>query len=173
MRESSLTLPSSMGTLKSTRIRTRLPCGSKSRTVSFSMAQLSIWVWPGARAGSGSARAGLHGRGSRQALADIGDQIGHAARITPFVVVPRHVLDHVPEHDRVRGADDGRVVVALEVHGNEGLFGVIHDALQVALGGLLERRVDLFLGDLAAQDRGEVHDADRGRWHAEGHACEL
>ncbi len=39
MRVSSLTCPSSMGTLKSTRTRTRLPAGSKSRTVSLSMAQ--------------------------------------------------------------------------------------------------------------------------------------
>src|SRR5687768_5467972 len=119
MRESSLTLPSSIGTLKSTRIRTRLPCGSKSRTVSFSIAQLSIWVGPGAPAGSGSARAGLHGRGSRQALADIRDEIGHAARIAPFVVVPRHDLDHVAEDDRVHRADDGGVLVALQVHRHE------------------------------------------------------
>src|SRR5688572_9823698 len=151
MRESSLTLPSSIGTLKSTRIRTRLPCGSKSRTVSFSMAQLSILGTAGARAGSGSARASLHGRGSRQALADIRDEIGHAARIAPLVVVPRHDLDHVAEHDRVTGRNDGRVLVTLEVHRDERLFGVIHDALERALSGLFERRVDLFLGDLAAQ----------------------
>ena len=35
MRESSVTLPSSRGTLKSTRTKTRLPCASRSLTVSF------------------------------------------------------------------------------------------------------------------------------------------
>src|SRR3990172_11454124 len=97
MRESSLTLPSSIGTLKSTRIRTRLPCGSKSRTVSFSIVQFPIWAMPG----SGAGGRGLHGLGGRQALADVGHEIGHAAGVAPLVVVPRDDLDHVAEHDRV------------------------------------------------------------------------
>ena len=37
MRESSVTLPSASGTLKSTRTKTRLPATSASRTVSLSM----------------------------------------------------------------------------------------------------------------------------------------
>ena len=42
IRESSVTLPSSRGTLKSTRTKTRLPATSTSRIVSLSMSVLSV-----------------------------------------------------------------------------------------------------------------------------------
>src|SRR5688572_33022313 len=78
IRESSVTLPSASGTLKSTRTKTRLPATSASRTVSLSM--------------------GAAASGSRdgQARRDVGDEVGHAAAVAPLVVVPGDDLDHVP-----------------------------------------------------------------------------
>ncbi len=65
MRESSETLPSASGTLKSTRTKTRLPATSASRTE----------------------RASMSG-GDRQTGGDERDQIGDAAAVAPLVVVP-------------------------------------------------------------------------------------
>src|SRR6478672_12243954 len=123
MRESSLTRPSSMGTLKSTRTSTRLRAGSKSRTVSLSMGRALFYL----RAfGSGPGGRCLQPVAGTEALTDKGDQIGHAAGVAPLVVVPGDDLDHVAKDHRVQGADDGRVFVALQVHRDERLVRVIH-----------------------------------------------
>src|SRR5688572_27439008 len=125
-RESSLTLPSSMGTLKSTRTRTRLPAGSKSRTVSLSI--------------SGGAARRLRGaalaEAFAEALADVRHEIGDAAAVAPLVVIPGDDLDHplADDHRRQR-VDDRRAVVALVVHRDERLVADAEDALHgVSLG---------------------------------------
>ena len=81
-------------------------------------------------------------------------------------------LTIVADGDGVQAAHDGRVRVALEVHGDQRLIGVGHDALQRPLGSLLEGSVHLFHAGLALQVRHEVNHRDGRRGHAEGHAVE-
>src|SRR3954451_18196691 len=170
MRESSLTLPSSTGTLKSTRTSTRLRAGSKSRTVSLSIACVLLSICGLVSAPDGR---GLQPVAGAEALPDERDEVCHAAGVAPLVVVPGDDLDHIAQNHRVDGADDGRVLVALEVHRDERLIGVVHDAIEVAVGGLLERLVDFFLGYFAAKDGGEVDDRNGRRGYAERHAREF
>src|SRR5687767_4549050 len=159
MRESSLTLPSSMGTLKSTRTSTRFPLGSKSRTVCFCMR----WA-PGVLVGlitTGRSLQLASGSGTcAHSLTDERHEIGDPARVAPFVVVPGDDLDHVPEDDRVHAAHDRRVLVPLEVARDERLLRVIHDPAELALGGRAEGGVHLVLRHVAPERRGEVDDGD-------------
>src|SRR5438309_3036732 len=157
MRVSSATPPFSSGTLKSTRTRTRLTCGSRSRTVRLSKLTRVL-------AASGDRNAHLRGD-------ELGD-VGEAARVTPLVVVPGNDLDHVAEDDRVHRTHDRGMRVALEITRDERLLGVIHDPLERSFRRALERRIHLFLGDLALQRRGEIDDRDGRRRNAERHARE-
>src|SRR5207249_7175943 len=111
MRESSVTLPSWSGTLKSTRTKTRFPVTSASRTVSLSI---------GRRSGRG---AGGQLRGDEL------QQVGAAAGVAPLVVVPGDDLHHRPGEDhRARAVDDRGARVAAEVRGHEGLVRDAEDA---------------------------------------------
>src|SRR5512141_249240 len=115
MRESSVTLPSANGTLKSTRTNTRLSATSTSRMVSLFM-------------------AGSDGDG--QARRHVGDQVRDAAAVAPLVVVPGDDLDHRAAADHgQRAVDDRAAVVGLEVHRHERLVGDAEDALHRAGGG--------------------------------------
>src|SRR3990172_12255188 len=108
MRESSTTWPSSSGTLKSTRTKTFLPAGSKSRTVSLSMIVRRPWL---------------------QAGSDERDEVGDAAAVAPFVVVPGDDLHEVPAQRHGRGAvDDRRAAVATEVGRDERVVAHAEDA---------------------------------------------
>ena len=157
IRESSVTLPSWSGTLKSTRTKTRLPLASTSRIVS-----LSICV--GRRSGDADG----------QALGDEADQVGHPAAVAPLVVVPRDHLDHRPaDHHRRCGVDDRRAGVAPEVGRHERLVGDAQDPLERAGGGLAERGVDLLDRRRPGQVGGEVDDADRRRRDPQAEAVEL
>src|SRR5690606_26296500 len=64
-----------------------------------------------------------------------------------------------------RGVDD--------VGGDDRVLGVLEEALQLALGGLLEGGVDLFLGDLAAQLDDQVGDRAGGDRDAHRDAVQL
>src|ERR1039458_6915146 len=122
MRESSVTLPSCSGTLKSTRTKTRLLLASTSRIVSLSMS---------VGAPSGDA--------DRQALGHEADQIRDAAAVAPLVVVPRDHLDHRPaeHHGRLR-VDDRGAAVTPEVGRHERLVGHAKDPLERPGGRLPE-----------------------------------
>ena len=88
-------------------------------------------------------------------LGDIGHEISDAAGISPLVVVPGDHLEEVAaEVHRGAAIDDRGVWVAAEVRGDQRLLGVLKNALQLALGGLAQRTVDLRLaggfGDVSA-----------------------
>src|SRR5256885_4024877 len=107
MRESSVTLPSSSGTLKSTRTRTRFPATSRSRIVSLSMGRSGCFRPP---------PSGGAGGASRELRGDEGQEVRAAAAVAPLVVVPGDDLDHRPaEHHRALAVDDRRARVAPEV----------------------------------------------------------
>ena len=84
MRVSSLTLPSSMGTLKSTRTRTRLPCGIEVPDRELVHGRLS----GRSVARRGRAQAEARGHEARRRSA-------HAAAVAPLVVVPGDDLHEV------------------------------------------------------------------------------
>ena len=60
-----------------------------------------------------------------------------------------------------------------EVGGDDLVFGVGEDALEVGFGGLLESRLDFREGGGLGRADGEVDDRDGGSGYAEGHAGEL
>ena len=58
-------------------------------------------------------------------LGDIGKEIQHTAGVTPLVVVPGDQLDEVSvERDTSLGIEDGGVVVADQISGDELILGV-------------------------------------------------
>src|SRR5512143_3961800 len=125
MRWSSATLPcGSMGTLKSTRMKTRFPARSRASIVLSAM------------------------RGSRERLAEeVLGRVDHAVREAPLVVVPREDLrERVVDDERAGRVEDGRVRIAHVVDGDGRLVRVLEDALQLAFGGGLERGVDALRG---------------------------
>src|SRR5438046_8588245 len=106
MRESSVTLPSSSGTLKSTRTKTRFPATSRSRIVSLFMGRSGCSRPP---------RSGGAGGASRELRGDESQEIGTATAVTPLVVVPGDDLDHRPaEHHGAGRVDDRGARVATE-----------------------------------------------------------
>src|ERR1700690_2058930 len=145
IRLSSVILPSSSGTLKSTRTKTRLPAASRSRIVSLFIDTSSL-AWPdvGTRGRSDlSSRSGF--RRWLEALGDELGEVGDAAAVAPLVVVPGKNLDEVagPADDhRQRGVDDRGARVGLEVHRDERLVADAEDALERTRGGLAEGVVD-------------------------------
>src|SRR6185369_3286591 len=109
MRESSSTLPSLIGTLKSTRMNRRWP--GRIRSFIDSLATKST-------------KRKLKTFGS-----DVFNEIPNAARVAPLVVVPRKHFQHRPADDfRVFSIDDRRVRIALEVDRYERLFREVENA---------------------------------------------
>src|SRR5262245_3489292 len=93
MRVSSVILPSEVGTLKSTRIKTRLPFRSRSEIESLFI------LYGFALSGSHSLRSFLYGFAqsgshSLRSFHNKFDQIDHTAAESPFIVVPRKHFDH-------------------------------------------------------------------------------
>src|SRR3954453_7564537 len=173
MRESSFTFPSSIGTLKSTRISTFLPATSASRTVSFSMVRASIGGGRCPRSGSSRNWFGVSccgavllsgGSGDGQPRRNEGDQVGDTAAVAPLVVVPRDDLHEVAaeRHGR-RGVDDRGAGVAAEVGRDEGLVADAEDALEAVGRGIAERGVELVCGGGPLELGREVDHAYGGR----------
>lgn len=70
------------------------------------------------------------------------DQVNDTAGVTPFVVIPRDELDEVVvEGDTGRGIEDGRVRVAVQVAGDEGVLGVGKDTCIKVFRLAFERRL--------------------------------
>ena len=62
-------------------------------------------------------------------LGDVGKQVAHTAGVAPLVVVPADELDEVGvERDAGLGVEDGGVGVAVQVRGDDLVFGVGEDA---------------------------------------------
>src|SRR5690349_7124803 len=153
-RESSVTLPSSRGTLKSTRTKTRLPATSTSRMVSLSMGRSAALLPP---SGGGTGAGGKLRGHERQ-------EVGATAAVAPLVVVPGDDLDHRPaKHHGARRVDDRGARVAAEVRRHQRLVRYAQDALHRPGCCGAERVVDLLCGGRPRDVGGEVDDAHRGR----------
>jgi hypothetical protein len=67
-------------------------------------------------------------------LGDVGNQVQHAAAVTPLVIVPADKLDEVGvEGDTGLGVKDGRVGVAVEVGRDNLVLGVGENACNVSV----------------------------------------
>src|SRR5438128_12570086 len=107
MRVSSVTCPSaSNGTLKSTRMSTRFPATSISRTVFLFIHVILTTCY--IQVSQEVSLQAFFGNEIRE--------VGDAAGIAPLVVVPGHDLDHVPaKHHRRETINDSRVCVTAKI----------------------------------------------------------
>src|SRR6266478_8052544 len=102
------------------------------------------------------------------------DEVAATAGVAPLVVVPgQNFYAAVADDFGVFGIDDGGIRIALEVGGDEFLFGVGEDALHGAVGSGFQGGVYGILGGGLVDEDGEVDNADVGRGHAHGVAVEL
>ena len=136
IRPSSVIVPSpSSGTFRSARTSTRLPAGHPAASDGRRV--------PGPRS---------------ERRADERDQVDQAVGVAPLVVVPADDLDLVADDLGQAGVEDAGRRVGDDVGGDDRVLGVVQDALERALGGGLDRGVDLL-------DRGLAAGARRsGRW---------
>src|SRR5688500_14406302 len=122
MRLSSVTLPSCIGTLKSTRIRTRLPFRSISFTV-FLFMRCSAHIGKQENRYTSPLPVYLSTFVLSQTLHNHCCQVSGAAGIAPFIVVPRYNLDHVADHKRIQGAEHRGVIRAAQVGRDQWFVG--------------------------------------------------
>src|SRR5262249_34354421 len=99
----------------------------------------------------------------------------HAAGgVAGFVVVPGYDLEEpLVQLDAGLGVEDGAVVVADEVAGDDLLVGVAEDALHGAFGGGPHGGADFGVGRVFSGLEGQVDRGHVGGGDAEGHASEL
>src|SRR5512139_1073013 len=124
MRVSSTTAPSLRGTLKSTRTSTRFPRTSTSRTVSLSNIRPPRPRLRNTESKRGPRRAPLE---RTRLLEHVLDQIDHAVRVAPFVVVPRHALHEgagAAHHHGLAAVEERGERVAHDVDGHDRIFRV-------------------------------------------------
>src|SRR5579864_6024997 len=153
MRVSSLTRPSSdNGTLKSTRMKTRWPSSFKSCIESLAMVSASR---------------------SEPFFGDEVDEVAHAARISPLVVVPgddfHTVTRNYPSEERVY---DGGPIVAAVIDRDQLFGGVAENTLHRSIGCGLEHFVDLFHAGAFLDKGHQVHNGNIGRGHAHRESVE-
>src|SRR6185369_11584147 len=106
------------------------------------------------------------------------DEVDHAVRVAPLVVVPADDLEEALLAGQVvlQGGEavvDGRAVVVDKVAGDDFFVGVAKNALEVRLRGLLEQGVDLFDRGILLGTEGQVDDGNVGNGDAEAHAGQL
>src|SRR4051812_21002633 len=150
MRASLVTLPSSTGTFRSSRIRTRLPRRSWSAMRSTFMTRPSGGFRPGDRG------------------------VEHAVGEAPLVVVPGAHLDQRAfadaRHGRIVG---GRRRIMVVVDRDQLLLGVREHALHGAFGGFPDDLVDLFDRGRPLGDERQVDQRDVDRRDAHGKTIEF
>src|SRR5690625_2673693 len=176
IRPSSVIVEPSSGTLRSARTSTRLPRSSPSESMVFSTMVPSVRgrTEPAGRrpcgwraAGSGAVLLVRATRRGSEGLAGEQRELDQTVGEAPLVVVPGEHLHHVAVDLRQLPVDDRGVRVTLDVLGHDRVLGVPQDALEGALGGLLQRGVDLLGGDLAGSLEHEVGDRAGGDRHAQ------
>src|SRR5437660_4093535 len=145
---------SSCGTLKSTRIRTRLPLRSSWSTASLGIVALLI---PACGLAASTALP-LTRKRVNSLLADhVLEQIDAALRIAPFVVVPADELEEaVVQLDAAARVEDARMRIMNEVRGDHFFIGVRENPLQVVLAGTLHRRTDVLVACLLHRAHGQI-----------------
>src|ERR1700759_2807917 len=111
---------SSVGTLKSTRTRTRRPFTSRSRTDSFAI----LFVW----------------------LQDVLQQIDTSIRIAPFVIVPADQFEESTVQPHAgRAIEDARVRAVEKICRDNLILRICQNPLEIGLAGLFHRGADVLV----------------------------
>src|SRR5271166_2383391 len=186
MRVVSVTRPFSVGTLRSTRRRTRLPETSASSSVRkglLMIASLRKWSPFGlslclSAAGPTPAALSANSKAlqSSDELRHRDRGVGHSVREAPLVVVPGEDPHEGAIDDLgLVEMEERRMRVMVEVRGDVRVFGIAEDALEraIAISGGLDRPVDLILSRGALGDEFEVDHRNVGGGHADRRAVEL
>jgi hypothetical protein len=101
-------------------------------------------------------------------------EIAHAARVAPLVIVPGNELDKfLVEGNTSSSIKDGRGVVADEIRGDDRVFSVLHDALHGTSGGLLDGGLDVVIRGLLLEADDEIHNGDIRGGDTEGETTEV
>ena len=96
-------------------------------------------------------------------------EVDNTVGVTPLVIVPGDQLDERrADLDTSIGVEDGRVVVAGEIGGDDLLLGVADDTLVGGLGGLLDGSLDLVVGRALLKTDDKVDDGDVESGDTEG-----
>ena len=202
-RVSSVTAPSCIGRLRSTRTSATLPVRSprsspRSSSVRNLVTCISRSPLPQAGGvGGGREAASLAGpqgpprcdcrlaprksrappacgRGGYKQLAHRAGRIDHAVREAPLVVVPaEHAHQLAFEHRGLEAVDGRAVGIVVEIDRDQRLVGVAENALERALRRRLEQRVDFFHRGVALGRESQVDHRDVGCRHADRRAVEL
>lgn len=101
-------------------------------------------------------------------------EVEDTARVAPLVVVPRNELDEVGvEGDTSLSIEDGGVVVAVQVRGDNVVLSVAENALEGTLSSLLDGLLNLVVGSTLLEAGSKVNNGDVGSGDTECHAGEL
>src|SRR5215203_4178291 len=170
MRLSSVTLPSAMGTLKSTRIKTRLPL----RSISFTVFLFMIApIYKNRYTGFCCVPVYLFVSFLLQTFRHQCREISSAGCIAPFVIIPSHHFDHVAKDNCIHGAENTGELGAAQVCRDERLISDIQNAFHRTISILKHGRTNFLRGSFLVQDRGKINNRYCGSGHAESHASEL
>src|SRR6185437_3435076 len=109
---------------------------------------------------------------------DVFHEVNHAVAITPFVVIPAHDFEEAffalqIVLQRREAVVDGAAIVVDKVGGNQFFIGHAEDVLEIRLGRVLQRGVNLFNARVLRGADGEVNHGNVRRWNPEGHAGKL
>ncbi len=102
------------------------------------------------------------------------DQVGATSRVAPLIIVPADNLDHIATNHVARiGIDDAGTRVTPKVHRNQGLFGDTQDTFHRTRRGCVKGCDQLISSQFPVNGRNKVHNRDRRRGNAHGHAIKL
>src|SRR5438128_8457660 len=118
----------SVGTLKSTRTRTRFPRTSRSRSISFAILLLVAPVLT-LKACFHTLRKRLRARSRVALFPQQLQQLDATGTVAPFVIVPADGFHKpVAKHERQLAVKNTGVRITNDILGNEWLITVLHDA---------------------------------------------
>ncbi len=102
------------------------------------------------------------------------NQVDNSGGVTVFVVVPGDQLDELwRQLDTGGSVEDGRSGVTQEVRGDNSVFSVTQDTLQLTFGSLLDDLLDFIVGGFLLQLDGQVDNGDIDGWDSESHTGQL
>jgi len=110
---------------------------------------------------------------SSPSLGDFFHDVDGAIRVTPLVVIPTDDLHGLALRHRAQRVENARMRIADDVAADDRLVAVGQDALQGALGGGLDRGVDLVLGHFLLQVGHQIDTTTGDDRDAEGVAVQL
>ena len=102
------------------------------------------------------------------------NQVDNSGRVTVFVVVPGDQLDELwRQLDTGGSVEDGRSGVTQEVRGDNSVFSVTQDTLQLTFSGSLDNLLDFIVGGFLVQLDSQVNNGNIDGWDSESHTGQL